>query len=146
MVRKVLLATDGSSAAVRAVDFAAVLAIRQRTRLIVLHAYLPANGLHPDAAWDDGRSASRTGDPAVAVAVEVLQGVIKRLGELGVPDVVPELIAGPPIDAILGSAESNDVDLIVVGARGQGTWRGTHLGSVSMAVVQRAMCPVLVVK
>ncbi|MER3458879.1 MAG: universal stress protein, partial [Chloroflexota bacterium] len=43
-------------------------------------------------------------------------------------------------------AEVRKPDLIVVGARGLGTWRGLILGSVSMAVTQRAECPVLVVK
>jgi len=34
----------------------------------------------------------------------------------------------------------------VVGGRGLGTWKGLILGSVSMAVTQRAGCPVLIVK
>jgi nucleotide-binding universal stress UspA family protein len=36
--------------------------------------------------------------------------------------------------------------MLVMGARGQGTWSGTALGSVSMAVVLRSPCPVLVVR
>jgi len=34
----------------------------------------------------------------------------------------------------------------VIGARGNSTWQGALLGSVSMLVTQRAECPVLVVK
>lgn len=47
---------------------------------------------------------------------------------------------------ILNVAEARKPDLLVVGARGLGTWQGIFLGSVSMAVTQRAECPVLVVK
>jgi nucleotide-binding universal stress UspA family protein len=47
---------------------------------------------------------------------------------------------------ILGIAETRHIDLIVIGARGLSTWQGILLGSVSMAVAQRAECPVLVVK
>jgi nucleotide-binding universal stress UspA family protein len=44
------------------------------------------------------------------------------------------------------TSSNNCPDLIVIGARGLGTWPGLLLGSVSMAVTQRAQCPVLVVK
>lgn len=37
-------------------------------------------------------------------------------------------------------------DVIVIGARGQSPWQGLVLGSVSLAVTQRAPCAVLVVK
>jgi nucleotide-binding universal stress UspA family protein len=65
---------------------------------------------------------------------------------MGVATVVKDVLEGPATDAILRAAEARKPDLIVIGARGLGTWQGLLLGSVSMAVTQRAECPVLVVK
>jgi len=65
---------------------------------------------------------------------------------MGVPDVTTDTAEGPATSVILNVAEACKPDLLVVGARGLGTWQGIFLGSVSMAVTQRAECPVLVVK
>jgi nucleotide-binding universal stress UspA family protein len=37
------------------------------------------------------------------------------------------------------------VDLMVLGSRGHGWWRGVLLGSVSARVIRAAACPVIVV-
>ena len=47
---------------------------------------------------------------------------------------------------ILDFAETNDIDLIVMGSRGLGVVKGVLLGSVSQYVVEQSKCPVLVVK
>lgn len=49
-------------------------------------------------------------------------------------------------DAILSYAESNDIDIIVVGSRGLGGFKKLLLGSVASALSQYAKCPVLIVK
>jgi nucleotide-binding universal stress UspA family protein len=65
---------------------------------------------------------------------------------MGVPDVDIDTAGGPTTSVILNVAEARRPGLLVVGARGLGTWQGIFLGSVSMAVTQRAECPVLAVK
>jgi nucleotide-binding universal stress UspA family protein len=57
-----------------------------------------------------------------------------------------EILERPAVNAILSVVEARKPDLLVMGARGLGTWQGIILGSVSMAITQRAECPVLVVK
>ena len=56
------------------------------------------------------------------------------------------LLRGDTVEAILGYADTHDVDVIVVGSRGQGAVAATLLGSVSRAVLREARRPVVVVR
>lgn len=49
-------------------------------------------------------------------------------------------------DALLSYAESNGIDIIVIGSRGLGGFKKLLLGSVASAVSQHSTCPVLIVK
>lgn len=140
MIQSILYATDGSAPAERAGDFVASLAVRYGAKVTVLHAYTPVPGYLGEPNYS--RTLYKTLEEAEALVADVA----RRLRELGVAEVETEVVEGPAADAILNVAEVRKPDLIVVGARGLGTWRGLILGSVSMAVTQRAECPVLVVK
>lgn len=136
MIRHILLATDGSFAADRAADFAASLAVRYRARVTVLHAFstnVEPAGL-PGSAWTH------------AAAQSAVAGTARHLSTLGVAEVETTVVEGPAPNVILGAIETLQADLVVVGARGASTWQGQTLGSVSHAIVERAACPVLVVK
>jgi nucleotide-binding universal stress UspA family protein len=54
------------------------------------------------------------------------------------------VVMGPPAQVLLDAAA--DADLLVVGSRGRGGFKGLLLGSVSQEVVARAACPVVVVR
>jgi len=56
------------------------------------------------------------------------------------------LLRGAPIHGILDIAESEHVDLIVIGTHGRHGMDRVLLGSVAEAIVRRAKCPVLAVK
>jgi nucleotide-binding universal stress UspA family protein len=49
-------------------------------------------------------------------------------------------------DGILKVADETRTDIIVIGTRGLSTLRGAILGSVSHALIEKAHCPVLIVK
>lgn len=140
MIQNILLATDGSAAAERAADFAASLAVRYDAEVTVLHAFarLPSHLGEPNYS----RALYKT----LEEAKSLVASVAKRLREMGVADVETDILEDAPASAILSVAETRKPDLIVLGARGLGAWQGLILGSVSMAVTQRAECPVLVVK
>ncbi|HEY6016712.1 MAG TPA: universal stress protein, partial [Gaiellaceae bacterium] len=57
--------------------------------------------------------------------------------------VVQEVVAGPPVRALLEAAR--DADLLVVGSRGRHGFPGLLLGSVSQQVANHAACPVVIV-
>jgi len=52
---------------------------------------------------------------------------------------------GEPYKRIVAYADENDIDLIVMGARGLGLIRGMLIGSVTDAVLKSSPCPVLVI-
>jgi nucleotide-binding universal stress UspA family protein len=59
-------------------------------------------------------------------------------------DVETVLVKAFPGSALLGAAER--ADLLVVGTRGNGGWKGLLLGSVSMHCLTHSPCPVIVTR
>ena len=94
----------------------------------------------------DSPHAHHALDKTLREAQSIATDTVNRLCELGVTEVEEGIIAGQAATVILDVAESRQPDVIVLGARGLGVWSGLILGSTSMAVVQRASCPVLVIK
>jgi nucleotide-binding universal stress UspA family protein len=68
------------------------------------------------------------------------------LSENLVYSIIHRLLRGDPVDGILGIAESEHVDLIVLGTHGRRGIDRVLMGSIAEAVVRRAKCPVLAVK
>jgi nucleotide-binding universal stress UspA family protein len=140
MIENILLATDGSGSAERAVDFAASLALHYRAKVTVLHAFTPVPAYLGEPNYS--RALYETLDEAKAV----VDKVAGRLRDMGIVEVDTDFIEGPAANVILGVAETRKPDLLVIGARGLSTWQGILMGSVSLSVTQRAECPILVVK
>jgi len=62
-------------------------------------------------------------------------------------DVSVKIIHNPSIvDGILAFAESNNIDLIVMGSHGRSGFKKLVLGSAASGVVTKANCPVLITK
>jgi nucleotide-binding universal stress UspA family protein len=115
----VLVGTDGSITAGRAVQRAVAVAAATGARLLV--AYVG------DA--EDGRT--------VATQVEAQHGG-------AMPRLETVLLTGDPADALLGLAEAERVDLIVVGNKGMSGAQRFLLGSVPNKVSHQARCDVLI--
>jgi nucleotide-binding universal stress UspA family protein len=139
MFEKILLATDGSFHAKKALEYAQDLALRDDAQVIVVHAFerVPAYLGEP---WVE-RVISRH----VASGQKVANDAAAELQEAGV-DVIVEVVEGPPADAILRVANVRQPDLIVMGSRGHGDLASLLLGSVSHRVLAHTHTPVLIVK
>lgn len=70
---------------------------------------------------------------------ETLSDVTGGASEVQVRQLAGE---GPPAEVLLNAAKG--ADLLIVGSRGRGGFRSAVLGSVSLACVLHAPCPVLV--
>jgi nucleotide-binding universal stress UspA family protein len=76
---------------------------------------------------------------------EMLNSAVSNLKAEGV-ECESRLVQGVPADELLRIAQSEKVDLIVLGSRGLTEVRAFLLGSVSDKVSHRAKCPTLIVK
>ncbi|MBO0821635.1 MAG: universal stress protein [Nocardiopsaceae bacterium] len=78
-----------------------------------------------------------------AEATQMLSDALAKIADEFPGARVQQLVGeGPPAAVLLRAAA--DADLLVVGSRGQGGFASAVLGSVSLACVLNAPCPVLV--
>lgn len=141
-MKSILVATDGSEAADRAVGFAAGLAKESAASLLIINVIgdygLPSALLrNPNSAWLEETLASQS-----AAMVKTAQD---RAHKLGVQTIVLESRHGDVAQAIIDYGKEKDVDAIVVGKRGWGGIAGLLLGSVSQKLVNLANRVVMVV-
>jgi nucleotide-binding universal stress UspA family protein len=140
----VLVGTDGSDSACRAVDRAAAVATDAGATLIIACAYHPMSKREMAEARDalGGEAYKVTGS---APAEGVLQDARDRAGKAGAKNVETEAIEGDPVDVLIDLVTSKKADLIVVGNRGLNSLAGRLLGSVPANVSHKSPCDVLIV-
>ena len=175
MIKKILLAVDGSLTAQRAIDIAAELAGKLDAELFIVHVMMhgrPAaelvhmaevehlvkevqavvspgieyvTGTYPEVLRGDAA------DPRSARIISVLGEQIvarakARCTEKGAKNIKTSVRKGDYADEILQAAEEFKVDMIVIGSRGLGILKSTVLGSVSQKVLHHADCSVAAVR
>jgi nucleotide-binding universal stress UspA family protein len=136
--RRVLVGTDGSETADKAVAAAADLARLCGAELHVATGFRGTALFYGDAMVDPGLA-----EDAERAARDVAEKAVATWGA-GLTTKT-HAAARPPVEAILGTAEEIDADLIVVGSKGMKGARRV-LGSVPNSVAHGANCAVLVVK
>jgi nucleotide-binding universal stress UspA family protein len=142
VMKCILVATDGSEGAKRAVGVAAVLAHGIGTRLLILSVGSESmdGGLAPLA-----RSEGDVGTAIDAILASSLKTAKEIARQAGVTDVKTSAAWGEASEVIIETARRIGADIIVLGRRGRGRLAGLLLGSVSQKVVMLAHCSVLVV-
>ena len=136
MLKTILLPLDGSPLAERALTYATVLARRSEATIALVEAVrartLP--GIDPSDA-----QVELTGQ-----AEAYLQSVAERLSADGTKAEV-HVCYDEPVRAILGTAERQRADLIVMSTHGRGGLSRMLYGSVADQILRRARIPVLLV-
>lgn len=139
----IVVGTDGSATAEKAVTQAAELAATDGARVVIVTAYTPGGA---DAIRDINEVPDEI---RFALTDRVQAEQLAERGRViakgkGAPKVVVQAIAGDPASVLLEAAKDFDADLIVVGSRGLTSHAHFILGSVASSVAHHAPCDVLV--
>jgi nucleotide-binding universal stress UspA family protein len=133
----IVVGTDGSDNAQRALALAASLAGACGAEVVAVHCL----GLLFHPTTDDVEPSQPHRDEIR----ELLDGAwTAPLRDAGVTHRT-ELRDGSPVTVLLAVADDADADLVVVGSRGVGGFSGLLLGSTSTQLVQHSPRPVLIV-
>lgn len=138
-MRTILVGLDDSPAGRRALEWAAARAKESEAELVVVHVLTYSREFTTDASltglttWRRRLAADLAGpwtEPARSIGVKVKTAVVED----------DSAAAG-----LLGSAEREHADLIVIGAHGQGSVFGRLLGATAYRISHRARVPVVIV-
>ncbi len=144
---KILLATDGSAEAQRAMLMAKNLSEKLDSEMHFVYAEpLPSPYAFPESALVDPDFRNMVRERALRDADEKLREEAKKLRDMGGEAAKSHAVAGRPDAEIVRVAEELPAGLVVVGSRGLGGVRRALLGSVSSSVVRHASGSVLVVR
>ena len=139
--KTIVVGVDGSPSSRKALVWAAAEAADHSADLVVLnvweHTLLPPSG-------SVSVSERYVPDPSQRTAEDLVDEIKQALGEDPPVPVQPRVKQGNPAKVLI--EESEGADLLVVGTRGHGGFRGLVLGSVSQHVAAYAECPVTVVR
>ena len=137
-IETILLATDGSPASEPASEQAIDLATQVQARLLVVSVFA-ASSRPSEASTEAAVVDSR--DSLTSKA----QAIVQRAKAAGA-DATFLVWEGDAGEAIVAAANSEGVDLIVVGSHGRSGVSRFLIGSVSDYVVRHAHCPVMVIR
>ncbi len=142
MFKKILVPTDASEYSRRALKSAVELAQSIQAEVVLLHV-----SYTPQAYWGY----------TISYGITVTQEQIDQNGELALEATLmgidcsqvvlnKRVESGHPVTVIVDLIKNEGIDLVVMGSHGYGAITGSVLGSVSQRVLQRASCPVLIIK
>ena len=176
MIKTILVPTDGSSHAKKAIDFAADIADKYDARMVILHVLmrhtsesdietLCEENAMPDTlakkfeglreGYLEMAAASYEPGPIFIIVPDdilkevgnlILDNACKRAESKGIKDVSAHVVDGSAADKIVAAAEQENADMIVMGSRGLGNVAGVLMGSVSQKVNHHAKCTCVTVK
>ena len=139
-MKTIVVGVDGSHGAKKALKFA------------IEEARVRGAALKAVAVWQTPAAVYGSGMMPVLVDPaeqrQIVQDALDRsLEEVGAAaagvSVTPVVREGQPVEVLV--AEARNADLLVVGTRGRGGFKGLLLGSVSQQCAHHATCPVAIV-
>ncbi len=141
-MKRILVPTDFSPTAEKAFRFALDIATKAKGTVILYHTYIPVESTF--IGTEKTRKQYNTQNE-VNIGKRLQRLKKKIMGdstELSVSTIVGR---SPLIDNILGFAEHNHIDLIVMGTQGSSGLKKTIIGSVAARVIEKSDLSVLLV-
>lgn len=147
-VKRVLVPTDFSELACRALEYASDLSRHYAAELHVLHVIvpgweMPVTGADPAVDVPGNSVPVIPTEQMLAEAAELMK-VHTRPLDLSIPP-VEAVRVGSEWQAIVRYVEEAGIDLVVIGTHARSVVKRILLGSTSKAVLEHAPCPVLMV-
>jgi len=139
-MKLILVPTDMSETAARALRFASALALRYDAHLLVLYA----DTFTPPVDFGSAPLISVRREELVENAREQLQMHVERHVSPAIP-YDARVLAQSTIEAILEQACDSGADLIVMGTHGRAGVRRFIIGSITEAIIRLATVPVIAV-
>ncbi len=138
MLKRILVAIDGTDYSWRALEYASGLAKLSGGHLVIM-TVAPKNAPIPIFAADGDCLTAQIGDEVLDAARAIMQGqnipcsyLLERGGKVS--------------ELILQAEKTENCDAIVLGSRGFGVLEGLFRSSVSQVIIENADVPVIVVK
>ena len=136
-VQRIVIGTDGSSGASKAMAWCAELAAGLGAEVVAVQSYSPIDELAVTPGVDlttlAERAATRLHDewcaPLAAAGVAYRSHIVEDL----------------PVDALVRTAAEEQADLIVIGSHGETGWRERILGRVASSLPHHTSCPIAIV-
>jgi len=142
MYKKIMVPTDASEYSRRALITALELARKFQAEVVILFVpYTPEAYLGYNPAYTIEISQEQIEETGEHMLMTTLEGI-----DVGDVLLKKKKIQGHPASVILEEISNENIDLVVMGSHGYGPIAGAMLGSVSQHVLQKATCPVLIVK
>ena len=138
-LKKILVPVDFSESSKLAFTYAASFSLEFGSEIHLLHV-IEEETIHVGSLEDPRHMGEKWEKESLQKLGEFVDAPYKEL------PVVLKAIGGEISDTIFSYAQENNVDLIIMGARGQSGFVESLLGSTSYDVARKAPCPVLTVK
>jgi nucleotide-binding universal stress UspA family protein len=143
-MRRILFASDFSTASRKAFTTALSLAKANRAALTVMHVIVPFTPVVPEQ-YIDAQTWDQIDNEARRWGVQQVRKLTTRAKTAGVR-AVGLLLEGDPAQQIVRAARSTRADLLVIGTHGRTGLTKFFVGSVASRVVASATCPVVTVR
>jgi nucleotide-binding universal stress UspA family protein len=151
---RVLVAIDGSISSMRTIDYAISIAMKNNSQLVILYVidvykypYLPSSIiLAPTFGSEKYLEERNEAEGQMNKIKEKYKQKTKN--NIDSKELKTEIVEGAKSAAttIMEYAESENIDLIIIGSRGKTSFKKLLLGSVSSDIIKNAHCAVLVIR
>lgn len=140
-MKTILVPTDFSDNADNALYYAIELAKKENDKIILLHAY-HIDYSNPAVPLDFTLEVKNN---ALSDSENQLKETSLKISYAGKIEFDCLSVEGDPLESILSTINNKNIDIVIMGTKGQTDFLGAIFGSVTAKVIEKATCPVIAV-